>query len=118
MAWTSGTLDASCGIYYPPGCYNPPRAILDIRSIGIPSNAPMFIQDFTWATQGACVTTCTTIGDYEWATTDGTALTIPLTNTFGTAGATNLTLATANLTSDNTTGATLLQGYRVKPLRL
>jgi len=120
MAWTSGTLDASCGTFFPPTCYNPPRAVLDVRSIGIPSNAPMFNQ-YTWATEGACVTSCdTTTSTGLWTTVTGTytPLTytastsdIPLTHTFGTAGANNLTL-------DIGTGGTILPGYRVKPLRL
>ncbi len=88
---------------------DPPKAINDIRSIGIPSNAPMFNTTFSWDYAG-----CNEAITYDpWiTTTTGTAgnttFDIPVNQNYGIAGTTTLTLA------DTTIGDPF---YLRKPLR-
>jgi len=92
---------------YPPTEPDPPKAIIDIRSIGIPGNAPMFAPTtFTWDVADT-ITSCETTFD-PWVTTDRyfttltdtTSATIPLTYTYGIAGGNN------TLALDTTAGGT------------
>jgi len=88
----------------------PPKAINDIRSIGIPSNAPMFNTSFTW---DFSPNACETLTYDPWITTTtgtGTTLDIPVNQNYGIAGSTTLSLA------DNTTGGSTTLPQRVKRL--
>jgi len=89
-------------INLPPACYNPPRAVNDIRSIGIPSTAPMFSPtSFTWDYAETCGVTTTTYDPWITATT-----TDPLIYTTATSSA-NDTILGAAVNLDNTlTGTT------------
>ena len=102
---------------YPLPCTLPPKAINDIRSIGIPSNAPMFSTSFTWDYNESCTTGPVTYD--PWITTStgtsgGTTFDIPVNQNYGIAGSTTLTL-------DSATANTATVGnpfYLRKPLRL
>jgi len=70
---TNVTLNAcnttSLGIPYIPTTEPiPPKAINDIRSIGIPSSAPMFNAPYTW--EVGDLTLCTPAAYDPWVTTD------------------------------------------------